>query len=202
MVVSKGLAASWDLVYEANVLPHDEKLGDKAWKWCAAPDNKLYDWTGSRNPKLQEINPEGELHVNDNDPKKTAWWARWLKKGEAEESTMEARVKSLSNRNGLAVQLRIAYQENFVALLIYPDHIQFWQDGGRQIKADMKQYHILRLTVDNKKVTAYLDGQKVLDDVPKILENPCKGWNWFFALCLAQAPTTELVNSIARYVWP
>ena len=156
------IAASWELVYTADVLPDDKSLGKEAWE-----RGKDGQWPGK--PEFGKIEPAGELHINDpsNAGDNYLWYARWFdKKEDAEHTTIEARVKSLNNTDGHAVCMSIDNQGALARLFMFPDHLEIWE-AGQKHNVDMTSYHIVRLTRKGKEVKAYLDDKEVLKGAPK-----------------------------------
>ena len=150
MAVLSAMAASWELVYTADVVPHDESLKDEKWN--------PWDPTGPQGEKeFAKIEPKGELHINDNVVGKLLWYHRVIKDGTC--VTMEARVKALKNTSTWNVFMGIESKADAIWVLMFPDQIKV---GDQSHKVDMTKYHIVRLVKDDKKATMYLDGQEVM----------------------------------------
>ena len=155
LCVSAAIAANWDLVYEANVLPNDKSLGGDAWT------------AGGKINFAKIVEDEGNKVVRITDPSPAGGDNCAFVRGpeivkDVSIGTLESRVKSLSNSDGHGAMMGIEDKVvNSAALFFYPDRVEVW--GGDSFKVDMTKYHVVRLTKKVKKVNVYVDGKHVIE---------------------------------------
>lgn len=151
---STTMAVKW-VVYEADVLPNDPKLGDNVWEVIEGSEENM---------KIED----GALHANttkDNGaPFRMTRYPANLSKG-----TIEARVKVLQvvgEPTGWAAYFGLHDPKTVAYALCEDKQLQVyaagcagWQPCPQDV--DMTEYHIVRLTKDGEDFKVYLDdGEK------------------------------------------
>lgn len=141
--------ASWEFVYEGDIIPDDPALGDNVWD--------IYGTT-----EICEITPNDELHFTDPSDK-TCHVMRPVENGE--KGTVEARVKVLA-QSGVSYTILMGIEDGAIYTWIdlYTDYIQL--EGGAAYDVDMSEYHTLRLTRDLNDVAVYVDDEEVIVGQP------------------------------------
>lgn len=137
-------AASWDFIYECNDIPGVPVFAD---------------WILAGTSDICEITPDGELHMTD-PADKTCHIMPPV--DDVEQSTMEVRVKALS-QTGSSYTILFGIEDVIADawVCILPDHIEIY-NGVSSHFLDMTEYHILRMTKDGDQVTVYVDDDEVM----------------------------------------
>jgi len=149
---STTIAMKW-VVYEADVLPNDSKLGDNVWE--VAEDSE-------ENMKIED----GVLHANttkDNGaPFRMARYPANLSKATIE---VKLKVVQVVGETGWAAYFGLHDPKSVAYVLCEDKQLQVyaagcggWRPCPQDI--DMTEYHIVRLTKDGEDFKVYLDDEK------------------------------------------
>lgn len=140
----------WEVKYEGGVVPDKSP---QVWSKLVSGANKV------------EITANKELHILDNSNAAYAYFIRYEKT--LKTLTLETRVRTESNSDGLAVSLRISDTSNVAHIFFHQKKIElrsgFAAFPESQLDIDMRDYHVIRIVKEGENIAIYIDGQKRTD---------------------------------------
>ena len=139
-VVPVSADPAWEYIYEGDTLPDDISLGDDAWQLMG--DNQF-----------AEVTDQGELHIDDVGQNHCFFLYNVEDAALMEETTIEARVKVLSQSGSASFEVLVGMQDgsNSKWLDLFPDHILL-DNSTVTYDVDMTEYHILRMVRDGAEI--------------------------------------------------
>jgi len=157
----EGNAASWDVVYDGSVVPHDKSLQKDVFLFGDANVEKNLKDFVSVVKEADAVNGFA-LHVKDTKAEggRLAFFKHEV---EFDTGTTEVRVKSLENTDGWAVGFGMGDGSSEIDVHMYPEHVEIYK--GSKHDVDMKTYRVVRAVKEGKNATIYVDGKQVLKGV-------------------------------------
>lgn len=146
LIFNHSSAVEWEVKYDGDVSPDKAPL---PWTRAVFGGNKV------------NVTSKRELHIVDDSKSGYAYFYRPAKS--LKTLTLETRVKTESNSDGLAVSLRVSDTSNVAHIFFQQKKIElrsgFAAFPESQFDIDMRDYHVVRVLKEGENIAIYIDGQ-------------------------------------------